>query len=699
MDMIDVVSDLDALPWQISPLFVALSLLLSSFNFYAMPYVLKKIAQFNTDNPKQHIAWCFGAAITTAINLWVINFVLLLGTKLVNIHISYFLIIPLLALTANYFIYFYFIKNKSITIIYNTLWSTLNCICFLFINFSMILSITETNTFNIDDIKILFSIVITLGIGFLLLALIQTTESHENHLKNGAYAVIISILTIVSYRINLSSLELFNYPALITEEQNIQKIYLSISTTLFAILTTTLFLGSLFAISRIRTQESALQKFQKLNYKLNDDHDSLEQLAHYDSLTGLFNRHAFMDAFTARLNESKQGANKLAVMFIDLDHFKAVNDSLGHAAGDELLRIVSRRLRSVLRGHDLIGRIGGDEFCLITPISSVPEAKVIANRVLHKMQEPITISGQEASTTISIGISLFPYDGDSQDLLIKNADHALYQSKGCGRNTINFYSDYLQHKSHRELRLQKDLHAAITQSELFIQYQPVVRLSDQKIISLEALVRWQHPEKGILTPESFINIAEFNGFVELVDKWVIRQICKDIRLLHQHNNTLLVTMNCSALNMSNDNFITDTLAILAEEKVDPKEFCFELSESILYEYRHKAPIFLSKLNQSGLHVIVDDFGSGASSLIWLKTLPIIGLKLDRCLLLEPNNPEETMMISALIALSHKMNWKVTAKGVELSEQTAMLTKENCDYVQGYAFGKPTRLENILPLLI
>nr|HQV23523.1 GGDEF domain-containing phosphodiesterase [Agitococcus sp.] len=297
-----------------------------------------------------------------------------------------------------------------------------------------------------------------------------------------------------------------------------------------------------------------------------------------------------------------------------------------------------------------------------------------------------------------IGISLFPYDGDSQDILIKNADNALYQSKASGRNTISFYSDYLQHKSHREMRLQKDLHIAIAQSQLFIQYQPVIRLSDKKIISLEALVRWQHPEKGILTPESFINIAEFNGFVELVDKWVIRQICKDIHLVRKKNNFLAITMNCSALNMSNDNFVSDTLDILKAEQVDLDSFCFELSENILYEYRHKAPIFLSKLNQSGLKLIVDDFGSGVSSLMWLTTLPVIAIKLDRCLLLDTNNPQERAIIAAIIAMSHKLNWQVTAKGVELSEQTDLLVAEQCDSVQGYAFGKPARLADILPLL-
>ncbi|MBK6756948.1 MAG: EAL domain-containing protein [Moraxellaceae bacterium] len=699
MDMIDVATnDLEALAWQISPLFVVLSLVLSGFSFYVMPYIAQKLEGLATSRPKQHFVWSVGASLLIAFNIWVVNLLLLLGIKLIPFNFNYFFIIPFIALFISYFLYFYFLNSQKNIIVYNVLWTLINSASLLFVNFSMILSTVESQYFEVNYYKILLSSVMTLGIGFLVLALLNTKNNHTNYFKNSAYALSISILIIISYRINLSSIDFFNYPPLLSNQQVFEKIAFAIISSVFATLLSLLFLGLLFAYHKIKAQAQELIKLRDVTHKLSGDHSSLEQLAHYDSLTGLFNRHAFMDAFTARLNEAKQGANKLGVLFIDLDNFKLINDTLGHSAGDELLRIVSRRLRSVLRNHDLIGRIGGDEFCLITPITSLPEAKVIANRVLHKMQEPITISGQVANTTISIGISLFPYDGDSQDILIKNADNALYQSKGSGRNTISFYSDYLQHKSHRELRLQKDLHIAITQSQLFIQYQPVVRLSDKKIISLEALVRWQHPEKGILTPESFINIAEFNGFVELVDKWVIKKICKDIKLLHQNNTPLLVTMNCSALNMSNDHFITDTLEILENENIDPQWFCFELSENILYEYRHKAPIFLSKLNLSGLKLIVDDFGSGASSLMWLKTLPITEIKLDRCLLLDPHNPEETVIISALIAMSHQLDWKVTAKGVEMLEQTELLIKEQCDYVQGYAFGKPARLEDILPLL-
>ena len=244
------------------------------------------------------------------------------------------------------------------------------------------------------------------------------------------------------------------------------------------------------------------------------------------------------------------------------------------------------------------------------------------------------------------------------------------------------------------MAIQKDLHSAITKSELFLDYQPVVRLSDNKIVALEALVRWQHPEKGILTPEHFINIAEFNGFVELVDMWVIRRICHDIRRLITNNTPIKISMNCSAININNEKFIPDALKILEEENIDKKLFCFELSESVLYEHRHKAPVFLSKLSQSGIKLIIDDFGSSGSSLLWLKTLPIIELKLDRCLLLDSTNPHDAEIVAALIAMSHKLGWYVTAKGVELREQIELLTREQCDNAQGYAFGKPVRFEDI-----
>lgn len=699
MDTIDIAtSDLEALSWQISPLFVIFSLILCSLSFYLIPYIINKLNIISSEKPRIQIIGYGLASLTTAFNIWVVNLLLSLGIKTFSFKYSLFILFPLLLLSIVYFLFFYIKAKKESNFSYNLLWVLLHSACLFFTNFLMFFSIIDTHYYSISYYKILIGVIISLGASFVIIALNNIDYNHKNFSKNSLYSIGISLLIIACYRINLSSIDFFYYPPLLNTQENFEKLAIGIIATLFCTLISLLFLGSLFAYSRIQHQNRQLKNLEDLTHKLSGDQTSLEKLAHYDSLTGLFNRRAFMDAFTARLTEAKQAANKLAVMFIDLDNFKTINDSLGHAAGDELLRIVSRRLRSVLRGHDLIGRMGGDEFCLITPISSVPEAKVIANRVLHKMQEPITLSGQVANTTLSIGISLFPYDGDGQDILIKNADNALYQSKASGRNTISFYSDYLQHKSHREMRLQKDLHIAITQSQLFIQYQPVVRLSDKKIISLEALVRWQHPEKGILTPESFINIAEFNGFVELVDKWVIRQICKDIHLVRKKNNFLPITMNCSALNMSNDNFVSDALDILKAEQIDLDSFCFELSENILYEYRHKAPIFLSKLNQSGLKLIVDDFGSGVSSLMWLTTLPVIAIKLDRCLLLDTNNAQERAILAAIIAMSHKLNWQVTAKGVELSEQTEFLITEKCDSVQGYAFGRPARLEDILPLL-
>lgn len=691
-------SGLEAIAWQISPLFVVLSLILGCISFYLVPSVAEKINQLRNTHQQQSLAWCLGSGTVLGLSIWAINIILMLGIKITSMNISVFLFWSLIWLCITYSLYFYIISNTKISFLKNMTWITLNTLSLLFVNFNMIFSAIGQNYFEANYYKIILSTVIILGISFLAIAISQTEKKHDNYFKISAFTLSISILLIISYRINLSSIDLFNYPPLLTEQQLLQKIAIAIGLSILVILLNISIFITLFAYNKIQQQAAELAKVQDIAHKLSGDHSSLEQLAHYDSLTGLFNRHAFMDAFAARLTEAKQGANKLAVMFIDLDNFKRINDTLGHSAGDELLRIVSRRLRSVLRGHDLIGRIGGDEFCLIAPIGSTPEAKVIGNRILHKMQEPITISGQIANTTISIGISLFPYDGDSQDILIKNADNALYQSKGCGRNTLNFYSDYLQHKSHRELALQKDLHAAITQSQLFIQYQPVLRLSDKKLVSLEALVRWQHPEKGILTPEQFINIAEFNGFVELVDKWVIRQICKDIKTLHQKKYPLTISMNCSALNLSNDNFIPDSIYILKEEKVDLHSFCFELSENVLYEHRHKAPIFLSKLNQSGLKLIVDDFGSGVSSLIWLKTLPVIELKLDRSLLLDPHNNQDKEIISALIAMSHKLGWTVTAKGVELQEQIQLLEQEQCDNAQGYIFGKPMRFNDILHLI-
>lgn len=683
--------------WQISPFFVILSLILATITFYAIAPVAEQIKHIESRSPRFFLGWQFVAGCVVGGSIWAAHILLILGIKLPIPAINYQIISPLLLSCLDYCLLFHVICSSNTQKLRKNLWIAFNIIILVFIHATNILAIIDNNYFEIHVYRLVISLALLLSASLMTIAIFDNSRDHLP-IRPALLSIMSVLAIIIAYRIELSSVDLFISATPVDIQQQSAKLISSLTITITLLLMNFVVFLAIFAHRKILEQANDLAQQQNIVDKLNDDQQSLTRLAHYDTLTTLYNRHAFMDAFAARLNEARQAANKLAILFIDLDNFKKINDTMGHSAGDELLRIVSRRLRSVLRGHDLIGRIGGDEFCLVAPISSTAEAKVIATRILNKMQEPITISGHLATTTISIGISLFPYDGDSQDQLIKNADTALYQSKGSGRNTLNFYSDYLQHKSHRELAIQKDLHAAITQSQLFLDYQPVVRLSDNKIVALEALVRWQHPEKGILTPEHFINIAEFNGFVELVDMWVIRNICRDIRTLTNQKSPLRISMNCSSLNINNERFIPDAERILDEEKIEKKWFCFELSEAVLYEHRHKAPIFLSRLSQSGIKLIVDDFGSSASSLLWLKTLPVTELKLDRCLLLDPTNPNDNEIVAALIAMSHKLGWHVTAKGVELQEQITLLSHEQCDFAQGFAFGKPMRFDEILAKL-
>lgn len=679
--------------WQISPFFVILSLILATIAFYAIAPIAEQIKHLAT-RPRFFAGWQFVAGCVLGASTWAAHILLMLGLKLPIPNLDYHILSPLLLSCLDYFLLFHIICRASTYKYSKQLWIVFNIFTLAFIHITNILAVIDNNYFEIHIFRLAISLTLLLCASAMTIAIYEERNDHFP-VKPALLSIFSVVAIIIAYRIELSSIDLFVTATAVDLQQQSAKLISSLTITITLLLMNFVVFLAVFAHRKILEQASDLAQKQNIVDKLSDDQQSLSRLAHYDTLTTLYNRHAFMDAFAARLNEARQAANKLAVLFIDLDNFKKINDTMGHSAGDELLRIVSRRLRSVLRGHDLIGRIGGDEFCLVAPISSTAEAKVIATRILNKMQEPITISGHLATTTISIGISLFPYDGDGQDQLIKNADTALYQSKGSGRNTLNFYSDYLQHKSHRELAIQKDLHSAITQSQLFLDYQPVIRLADNRIVALEALVRWQHPEKGILTPEHFINIAEFNGFVELVDMWVIRNICRDIKTLAHQKSPLRISMNCSSLNINNDRFIPDAERILDEEKIEKKWFCFELSEAVLYEHRHKAPVFLSRLSQSGIKLIVDDFGSSASSLLWLKTLPITELKLDRCLLLDPSNPNDTEIVAALIAMSHKLGWRVTAKGVELQEQIALLTNEKCDFAQGFAYGKPMRLEDIV----
>uniref|UniRef100_A4XX81 cyclic-guanylate-specific phosphodiesterase n=1 Tax=Ectopseudomonas mendocina (strain ymp) TaxID=399739 RepID=A4XX81_ECTM1 len=449
---------------------------------------------------------------------------------------------------------------------------------------------------------------------------------------------------------------------------------------------------------KLDDKERDLQRVNNLLMQLDQAKASLEQVAHFDPLTELLNRRGFNRVFAATLEEHAITGRSLAVMFLDVDHFKRVNDTLGHDAGDELLRVVAQRIRGSLRERDIIARFGGDEFCVVASLDSNAAPRVLAQRILEQMKEPISLTGRRIVMTTSVGISLFPQDGNSAEELLKHADLALYQSKGSGRNVVHFFNPHLKQKASFELQLEEDLRQALQQDNgLMLFYQPIIDLRSGALSKLEALVRWHHPLHGLLTPERFIAIAEANGFIDQLDDWVLRRACHDLNSLeHMGYPGLKIAVNCSALNLANDQLPGRIEQHLQATRCPAQCLELEVTESALLSNINRAIGLLERIRALGVCLSIDDFGTGYSSLAYLRRLPLDTLKIDRSFIQDlANSNQDREIVHAIIAMAHALHLKVVAEGVETGEQLAFLQDRGCDQVQGYLFSKPLPLEEIV----
>ncbi|WP_271411436.1 putative bifunctional diguanylate cyclase/phosphodiesterase [Pseudomonas sp. Q1-7] len=453
-------------------------------------------------------------------------------------------------------------------------------------------------------------------------------------------------------------------------------------------------LGVAWADKKLQRKERDLQHVNNLLRELEQVKVKLQNVAHYDALTNLPNRRAFNEYFADKLQAHAHVNRPLAVMFLDVDHFKRVNDSLGHDAGDELLKVVAERVRSALRREDMIARLGGDEFCVLAGLGSLEEAKALSQRIMQRMKEPITLAGRNVTMTTSIGISLYPDDGETCAELLKHADLALYQAKSSGRNNLHFFSNHLKHKATFELQLEEELHQALARDQgLFLNYQPILDLHSGRITKLEALVRWQHPRLGLLMPDRFIGIAEANGFIAELDTWVLRRACRDLAGLAARGlHDLRVAVNCSALSLSCDELADKVQQALQETGLRPQRLEMEVTENALMSNVNHALQQLERIRGLGVSISIDDFGTGYSSLAYLKRLPLDTLKIDRSFAMDiPGSHADMEIVQAIIGMAHTLHLQVVAEGVENHEQLDFLRDQGCDFIQGYLLSKPLPL--------
>jgi diguanylate cyclase (GGDEF)-like protein len=417
----------------------------------------------------------------------------------------------------------------------------------------------------------------------------------------------------------------------------------------------------------------------------------IEHQAFHDGLTGLPNRTRFHEQLQESLAQARRDDQLLAVMFLDLDRFKTINDTLGHPVGDELLTRVAGRLSSCLRSHDSIARLGGDEFAvLVTGIDHPRGATGIAQRMVEALRAPFHINGFELHTTTSMGISLFPKDGTDAERLLQNADIALYHAKEQGRNTFRYYDSGVGVTAKERLTLETDLRHALEREQLVLHYQPQLHTPTGAIVGVESLLRWQHPDLGLLFPDKFIPLAEETGLIESIGEWVLQQACRQGKAWQEEGlHGLRVGVNLSPLQFHQPGLrhvITDTLH---RTGFNPSGLELELTESAALRNLEASARIMGSLKSTGVRLCLDDFGVGYTSLVHLRQFPLDSVKIDRTFLraLE-ESPHDSAIISAILGIARSLGLGVIAEGVETVAQQHFLQQHGCEVMQGYLFSKP-----------
>jgi diguanylate cyclase (GGDEF)-like protein/PAS domain S-box-containing protein len=463
-----------------------------------------------------------------------------------------------------------------------------------------------------------------------------------------------------------------------------------------------------YTLAPVRDEEGRVTHYVGVLNDVTESKNYEEQLArqaNFDTLTGLANRNLLRDRLQQAIARARREGHNLAVIFLDVDHFKMVNDTLGHTVGDELLRAVAGRLASSVRESDTVARLGGDEFVVLLVTRAgdgSPEADVTAlvEKLLGRLSEPVALADREVRPTASIGVSVYPQDGVDADTLLRNADAAMYRAKELGRDRFQFFTADMHERIRRRVELESSLRRALERGEFELHYQPQVGLSDGSIVGVEALLRWRHPERGLIGPAQFIGFAEESGLIVPIGAWVLREACaQNKRWQEMGLRPVPVAVNVSARQCEQEDLDQSVRAALELSGLAPEYLELEITESISMANPEQSVPLMQRLKRTGVALSIDDFGTGFSNLGYLKRFPIDRLKIDLSFVREITTDPGSLAISeAIITLSHSLNLKVLAEGVETDAQLALLAERRCDQVQGFFFSPPVPAREIEALL-
>ena len=447
---------------------------------------------------------------------------------------------------------------------------------------------------------------------------------------------------------------------------------------------------------------------EKLKIEVNSRQELQSKLlesALRDALTGLPNRVFFINRLEQALNRAKLESDyHFAVLFLDCDRFKIINDSLGHLVGDELLVAIAKRLQNTITPFDTLARLGGDEFgILLENISNIEMVTTIAERILNSLSQHFNVSRNQVFVNVSIGINWGSVNYDKPEYLLRDADTAMYGAKALGRGRFHIFDPEMHREAIQILELENDLRRAINKQELIVYYQPIISLNSGSIIGLEALVRWQHPTKGLILPTEFISMAEETGLIHAIDTWVLKSACNQLRIWQNHPavpKSLYISVNLSAKLFLQTNFLAQIDQIIYETKVNPAFLELEITESVIMEDSVDMKTTLQELRERNIRLSMDDFGTGYSSLSYLHSFPLNTLKIDKSFLnLMQNNREHMGLVPAMIGIAHSMGMRAIAEGVETSEQLSQIRDLKCNFAQGNLFSRPMEAQRMLDLML
>ncbi|RDE24171.1 EAL domain-containing protein [Motiliproteus coralliicola] len=452
--------------------------------------------------------------------------------------------------------------------------------------------------------------------------------------------------------------------------------------------------------------------FNRMSQELYQSQQRIQNLAYIDTLTGLPNRALFQRNLDQAVAQSERDNHTLALLFIDLDNFKPINDNMGHQAGDKLLRMIAQRLLLNLRSSDLAGlidhehpdsnfsRLGGDEFTVLLPrLDAAHQAGIVAERIIGAVTQPFELDDQTIYIGASIGIALWPEDARSTEQLISHADQAMYEAKNRGKNCFKYFSPNIGQRSREMATIEQRLHLATENQAFELHYQPILETSSGQIRSFEALIRWNDEQLGRIPPDKFIPLAEQNGLIVEIGQQVLNQACEQLCQLHQQGyGSIKMGINLSTRQLTRPQFASEVINTLDRYRLKPSDIYLELTETSVMKGQKQTVRNLSKLSRLGIQIAMDDFGTGYSSLSYLKRLPIDLLKIDRSFINQLENDSNPAILSAIITMAHAMGLEVVAEGVELESQMRFLSDHNCDLVQGYLFSPPRPADGILELL-